>query len=232
MILVLHFCSFVFFLAFSVRVAGCCRFLSPWGVATLTGAKSSFTHGLRPGYTLNESPAHCRTLTLLMAVAATHQEQFWGSVSRSRILRHVAQSRPRGAGDSLSFFIGGSVLSTLRFDFYQINKNVVDKVNWINSLLYEVLTGTLETARGCTYEVTVCILSQYIGNLHVFWCPHVEQTVTAWLMTWKLYMSLLPLQDSDKCSVGMAGGRRRGVSKSVEQLKSTDVSNRRWTFTL
>ena len=40
---------------------------------------------------------------LLMAVAATqvpnaHQEQFWGSVSCSRILWHVAQFHPRGAG--------------------------------------------------------------------------------------------------------------------------------------
>ena len=56
--------SFVYFLfRFSVRVAGCCCFLSPWGVAGLTGAKSSSTYGRRPGYALNESPAHCRTLT-------------------------------------------------------------------------------------------------------------------------------------------------------------------------
>ena len=33
-------------------------------------------------------------------VPTAHQEQFWGSVSCSRILRHVAQSHPRGAGVS------------------------------------------------------------------------------------------------------------------------------------
>ena len=29
----------------------------------LTEAKFSFTHGQRPGYTLDELPAHCRTIT-------------------------------------------------------------------------------------------------------------------------------------------------------------------------
>ena len=33
-------------------------------------------------------------------VPTAHQEQFWGLVSCSRILRHVAQSCRRGAGDS------------------------------------------------------------------------------------------------------------------------------------
>ena len=32
-------------------------------------------------------------------VPTAHQEQFWGSVSCSRILRHVAQSHPRGTWD-------------------------------------------------------------------------------------------------------------------------------------
>ena len=44
-----------------------------------TGAKSSLLNGRRPGYTLDESPAH----------RIAHC---------SRILRYVAQSRPRGAG--------------------------------------------------------------------------------------------------------------------------------------
>ena len=61
----LFVCSFILFSASPgcCLLAGCCCFLSPWGVAGLTGAKSSSTHGRRPGYTLNESPAHCRTLT-------------------------------------------------------------------------------------------------------------------------------------------------------------------------
>ena len=52
----------------------CCRFLSPQGITGLTGAKSSFTHGRRPGYTLNESPAHCRTLTATQGANCTSGE--------------------------------------------------------------------------------------------------------------------------------------------------------------
>ena len=35
----------------------------PLFIGDVGRAKSSFSHGRRPGYTLNESPAHCRTLT-------------------------------------------------------------------------------------------------------------------------------------------------------------------------
>ena len=38
-------------------------------------------------------------LPLFIPLRGVHQEQFWGSVSCSRILWHVAQSHPRGAGD-------------------------------------------------------------------------------------------------------------------------------------
>ena len=63
-------------------------------------AKSSVLDGRRPGYSLNESPAPlsrtdgrgCHT------GAIAHEEQFWGSVSCSRALRHVPQVLPRGAG--------------------------------------------------------------------------------------------------------------------------------------
>ena len=93
-------CLFVRFLfCFSVRVAGCCCVLSPWGVAGLTRAKSSCTHGRRPGYTLNESPAHCRNLTDGSSCPTGCQLHI-RSNSCSRILWHVAQSHPRGAGDS------------------------------------------------------------------------------------------------------------------------------------
>ena len=37
--------------------------VSPWGAAGLTRAKSSSHNGHRPGYTLDELPAHRRTLT-------------------------------------------------------------------------------------------------------------------------------------------------------------------------
>ena len=59
---------FVFFSAFSVRVAGCCCFLSLWGVAGLTGAKSSFYSWAKG------TPLMSRQLIagpLLMAVAVT-----------------------------------------------------------------------------------------------------------------------------------------------------------------
>ena len=82
----------------SVRVAGCCRFLSPWGLAGLTGAKSSST-GRRSEWVASSLQDPYWWQWLPHRVPTVHQEQFWASVSCSRILRHVAQSRPRGAGE-------------------------------------------------------------------------------------------------------------------------------------
>ena len=89
----------IFRLLFSARVTGCCRIFPPKG---LRGPNPVFLNGRRPGYILDESPAHHRTLTdgsgCLHKVPTAHQEQLWGSVSCSRILRHVAQSCPGELG--------------------------------------------------------------------------------------------------------------------------------------
>ena len=60
---------------------------------------------LIPVVTVGEGRVHpwtsCQVIAwpLLMAdVPTAHQEQFWGSISCSRILRHAAQFCPRGAG--------------------------------------------------------------------------------------------------------------------------------------
>ena len=57
--------------------------------------------GCRPGYSLDESPAHRRALTDGSGChegANCASGAIWGSVSCSRILRHVAQSRPGEPG--------------------------------------------------------------------------------------------------------------------------------------
>ena len=75
---------------------------SPKGLQGLLGPNPVFLNGRRPGYILDESPAHRRTLTdgsgCLHKVPTAHQEQLWGSLSCSRILRHVAQSCPGEPG--------------------------------------------------------------------------------------------------------------------------------------
>ena len=92
----------LFSFCFSLRVAGCCRLFPPKGLRGLLGPNPVFLDGRRPGYILDESPAHRRTLTdgsgCLHKVPTAHQEKLWGSVSCSRILWHVAQSRPGEPG--------------------------------------------------------------------------------------------------------------------------------------
>ena len=77
----------IFFSAFSVRVAGMLPLYRPFfkGVVGLLGPNPV------TWWAKAELPAHHRTLTDGRDWAPTaHQEQIWGSVSCSRILRHVA----------------------------------------------------------------------------------------------------------------------------------------------
>ena len=84
----------------------------PWGLQMLLLFIPLRGCGAYWGQLMGEG--NCRTLTddsfivwigqllnwLPHRVSTAHQEQFWGSVTCSRILRHVAQSHPRGTGDS------------------------------------------------------------------------------------------------------------------------------------
>ena len=98
----IRFVSFFFFSAFSVRVAGCCRFFIPlrgcgayWGQIQLYSWAKARVH---PEWVASSLQDPYWWQWLPHKVPTAHQEQFWGSVSCSRILRHVAQSHPRGAG--------------------------------------------------------------------------------------------------------------------------------------
>ena len=91
---VLIFFSFHGMLLLFIPLRGC-------GV---TGAKSSFTQWAKarvhPEWVASSLQDLYWWQWLPHKVPTAHQEQFWGSVSCSRILRHVAQSHPRGSGDS------------------------------------------------------------------------------------------------------------------------------------
>ena len=88
--------SFSFSSAFSIQVAGWCYrfyttfFFSRWSEGYW--GQIQWLYGRRPGYSLDESPAHRRALTDGSGChkgANCTSGAIWGSVSCSRILRHV-----------------------------------------------------------------------------------------------------------------------------------------------
>ena len=91
---------FLFFL--SMRVTGCCHFFFPLMGCGAYWDQIQFTRWakarVRPGWVASSSQDPYWWQWLPHKVPTAHQEQVWGSVSCSRILRHVAQSRSRGAG--------------------------------------------------------------------------------------------------------------------------------------
>ena len=90
-----HLLKFVRFLfCSSMRVVGCCRFFIPQGVYW---GQIQFYSGQG---TTEWVASSCWWQRLPHRVPTAHQELFWGSVSCSRILWHVAQSHPRGVRDS------------------------------------------------------------------------------------------------------------------------------------
>ena len=93
----------IFFSAYLWGSRRCHRFYPPFSRGGgCHWSQSQLSLWARAGYILDELPAHRRALTDgrqgAHKVPAAHWEQFWGSVSCSRILRHIAQFHPRGDG--------------------------------------------------------------------------------------------------------------------------------------
>ena len=93
------FRSIPFSFRLSVRVVGCCRFFPLKGLHDL---QIQFTRWAKArvhaGRVASSTQDPYWWQWLPHKVPTAHQEQLWGSVSCSRILQHVAQSRPGEPG--------------------------------------------------------------------------------------------------------------------------------------
>ena len=133
-----RFVSFSFRL--SVRVAGCCRF-PLGGCGAYWGQIQFHTMGIGQG-----TPwMSCQLIAGPLLMATAHQEQLWGSVSCSRILRHVTQFRPGEPGFELLTFWPVHQLYPLTAKISLINY-------FINDLPIPLALSTIATIATCIPE--------------------------------------------------------------------------------
>ena len=95
---------------------------------------------------------------LLHKVPTAHQEQYWGPVSCSRILQHIAQFCPRGAG------IRNSDLAIISRPVFMQKSQRFNNFSFLNiriGLSLWTVGRTKETSRRCHFGVSFAIFSTF-----------------------------------------------------------------------
>ena len=119
-----------------------------------------------------------------------HQEQFWGSVSCSRILRHAAQFRPGEPGfEPVTFWSVVHQLYSLSFwEKKQTTTTTTTKHSWINIFLWQIVQLYIVFLSHLQYSImhrkaqqlgrkhfaNIFFWQKMNGNIWFFFCPDTK----------------------------------------------------------